>query len=158
MSKYSRGDADKAFELLLIIQNSIDGVIERSIPTRKLLGAENRGQVTCYLDSLLFAMFARHKLFDAILYPAYDDERRQNLIVLIRLWVNMLRLGRLIPTDMVRPIFRIPANHCFFFHYHCSDACDLLDEASPKCAGGMWLAGSRTAEATRCVRSLQLHR
>ncbi|KAL1954680.1 hypothetical protein VTO42DRAFT_832 [Malbranchea cinnamomea] len=100
LSKYARGDTEKALELLLIIQNSIEGVIERSSPTRKLRGAENRGKVTCYLDSLLFAMFARHKFFDAILYPTYDDESRQNLIVLIRLWVNMLRLGKLIPTDI----------------------------------------------------------
>ena len=102
LSRYSCCNIEKAFELILIIQNSIDGVIEPIVPTRKLLGAVNRAQVTCYLDSLLFAMFARHRLFDAILYPAYDDEDRHNLIVLLRLWVNMLRLGKLIPIDIVR--------------------------------------------------------
>ena len=59
-------------------------------------------------------MFARHKLFDAILYPAYDDEHRHNLIILIRLWVNMLRLGKLIPTDIVR-WFPSPQLSFFFF-------------------------------------------
>ena len=101
LSNYAHGDPEKAIELLFMIQNAIDGVVESYAPTTKLLGAENREKVTCYLDSVLFAMFARLGFFDAMLYAIYDDIPRQNLLVLVRLWVNMLRRGKLIPTDIV---------------------------------------------------------
>ena len=71
-------------------------------PSVKLLGAENRQNVTCYLDSLLFAMFARLDCFEAILYNSFDDEPRRKLSILLRLWVNMLRSGKFITTDIVR--------------------------------------------------------
>lgn len=67
-----------------------------------MLGAENRGNVTCYLDSLLFAMFARLGSFEPILHRTFEDEPRRRLSSLIRLWVNMLRTGKLIQTDIVR--------------------------------------------------------
>lgn len=65
-------------------------------------GAENRSAVTCWLDSLLFAMFARLGSFEPILYTTFDDEPRRNLSTLIRLWVNMLRTGKLIQTDITK--------------------------------------------------------
>ena len=67
-------------------------------------GAENREGVTCYLDSLLFSMFARLGSFEPILYTHFEDEPRCRLSVLIRLWVNMLRKGMLIQTDVVSSI------------------------------------------------------
>jgi hypothetical protein len=66
-----------------------------------MLGAENREDVTCYLDSLLFAMFAKLESFEPLLYTNFDDEPRRRLSTLIRLWVNMLRTGKLIQTDVV---------------------------------------------------------
>jgi hypothetical protein len=79
----------------------MDGIITTYQPDTKLVGAENRSKVTCYLDSLLFAMFARVGFFDALLYPMSDDGPRRNLLVILRLWVNMLRSGMLIPEDVV---------------------------------------------------------
>jgi uncharacterized protein YfdQ (DUF2303 family) len=66
-----------------------------------MLGAENRGNVTCYLDSLLFAMFAHLTAFESMLKNDLENEPQRKLAALIRLWVNMLRSGKLIHTDMV---------------------------------------------------------
>ena len=93
---------EKAFDLLLLIEDSIEGIVRGYTPSTKLLGAENRHSVTCYLDALLFAMFARLDCFEAILYKSFNDEPRRKLSILLRLWVNMLRSGKLITTDIVR--------------------------------------------------------
>ncbi|RDW70306.1 hypothetical protein BP5796_08703 [Coleophoma crateriformis] len=99
-SKYASGDADKAFELCVLFQESVEGVIKPYNPEIHMRGAENRQGVTCYLDSLLFAMFARLGSFEPILYGTFDDEPSRRLSTLIRLWVNMLRTGKLIQTDI----------------------------------------------------------
>ena len=100
-SNYAQGDMDKAFELLLIVADSIAGVIRGYTPSLKLLGAENRQMSTCYLDSLLFAMFARLDCFEGLLHDDFSDEPRRKLSMLLRIWVNMLRSGKLITTDLV---------------------------------------------------------
>ncbi|KAJ5795091.1 Peptidase C19 ubiquitin carboxyl-terminal hydrolase 2 [Penicillium paradoxum] len=98
----THGDAEKAFSLLLLLEDSIEGIIRSYTPNTKLLGAENRQGVTCYLDALLFAMFARLDCFEGILYKSFNDEPRRKLAILLRLWVNLLRSGRLITTDMTK--------------------------------------------------------
>ena len=57
--------------------------------------------VTCYLDALLFAMFARLDAFEAMLYDNFDDEPRKKLAAILRLWVNLLRTGQLIKVELV---------------------------------------------------------
>jgi len=69
-----------------------------------MLGAENRGAVTCYLDSLLFAMFAKLESFECMLKHEIDDPAAMRLAALLRLWVNMLRTGKLIEADMTHHI------------------------------------------------------
>ena len=83
--------------------DSEEGVVLPYNPNIKLLGAVNRDSVTCWLDSLLFALFARLGSFEAMLYQKFDDEPRKRLVVLLRLWVNVLRAGKLITTDIVSP-------------------------------------------------------
>jgi hypothetical protein len=95
------GDPDKAQELLLLFQESVEGIVRPYDYHVYMQGAENRENVTCYLDSLLFAMFARLGSFEPILYTTFDDEPRRRLSTLIRIWVNMLRAGKLIQTDIV---------------------------------------------------------
>ncbi|KAH8702495.1 ubiquitin carboxyl-terminal hydrolase-domain-containing protein [Talaromyces proteolyticus] len=101
-SAYAQGDIDKAFELLLIVEDSIEGILRDYSSRTKLVGAENRNGVTCYLDSLLFAMFARLDFFEAILYKSFTDDSdpRRKLVIILRMWVNMLRSGKLITTDI----------------------------------------------------------
>jgi len=100
-SKHADGDAEKAYDMILLFQQSVEGLIKPYDSSIVMLGAENREGVTCYLDSLLFAMFAKLGSFEPILYTKFEDEPRRRLSTLIRLWVNMLRTGKLIPTDVV---------------------------------------------------------
>jgi hypothetical protein len=89
-SEFSRGDTDLAFDLLMAISNSSEGLITDYNPNVKLMGAINRERVTCFLDSVLFAMFSRLDSFEAILYNTFDDVPRSRLALLLRLWVNLL--------------------------------------------------------------------
>lgn len=106
-TKHANGDEEKAYDLLLILKDSLDGIVRPYNPNVHMLGAENRGNVTCWLDSLLFAMFARLGSFEPILFTNFDDEPRRRLSTLIRLWVNMLRSGKLIQTDLVSCILML---------------------------------------------------
>lgn len=105
---YAKGDPEKAYDVLVLLEESEEGIIKEYNPNIKLLGAVNRDGVSCYLDSVLFAMFARLGSFEAILYNTFEDEPRKRLATLLRLWVNTLRVGKLITTDIVR-------NHKDFF-------------------------------------------
>ncbi|CAG8975158.1 hypothetical protein HYALB_00004457 [Hymenoscyphus albidus] len=99
-SRHADGDADRAFEMLLLFQESVEGIIKPYDSSVQMQGAENREGVTCYLDALLFAMFSRLGSFEPILYNNFEDEPRRRLSTLIRLWVNLLRTGKLIQTDV----------------------------------------------------------
>ncbi|KAK9375907.1 ubiquitin carboxyl-terminal hydrolase-domain-containing protein [Lipomyces chichibuensis] len=75
---------------------------DKFMPTMlPMLGAENLNNVTCYLDALLFAMYARLESFEPILYKVYDDGPLRRLSTLMRMWVNMLRAGKLITSDIM---------------------------------------------------------
>ncbi|KAL9609883.1 MAG: hypothetical protein Q9167_005376 [Letrouitia subvulpina] len=89
------GDVEKAYDLISLLQESKDGIIKPYDQGVKLLGAVNRESVTCYLDSLLFAIFARQSCFEAMLYNSFNNENTEKLATLIRLWVNMLRTKQL---------------------------------------------------------------
>jgi hypothetical protein len=101
-SLYASGDLDKAFEFLMAMSDSWEGLLKKYEPRVKLLGAENRKAVTCYLDSILFAMFSRLDSFEAMLYNTFEDNARNRLGMLVRLWVNLLRTGKLITTDITQ--------------------------------------------------------
>ena len=100
-TQYASGDVDKSYELLLLLEDSEEGIIKPYDLGVKLLGAVNREGVTCYLDALLFAMFARLGSFEAMLYKIFEDEPRRRLAILLRLWINTLRAGKLITVDIV---------------------------------------------------------
>jgi hypothetical protein len=100
-SKFAEGDVDKAVELLQLQQRAFSGIIQPYNPNIEMVGAENRGNVTCYLDALLFAMFANLSAFECMLKNDSTKESERKLAALLRLWVNMLRSGKLIYTDMV---------------------------------------------------------
>ncbi len=85
-----------------MLKDSEEGIIKDFDPNTKLLGAVNRDGVSCYLDSVLFAMFARLGSFEAILYKNFEDEPRKGLAMMLRIWVNCLRVGKLITPDIVR--------------------------------------------------------
>lgn len=94
-------DIDKAYDLLVLANESLEGELKDYNPDVTMLGAINRNMVTCYLDALLFAMFARLDSFEAMLYDNFEDEPRKKLAAVLRLWVNLLRSGQLIKVDLV---------------------------------------------------------
>lgn len=96
------GDVDKAWQLWRIFDDAVAGTIRPFDPNVAILGAENRERVTCYIDALLFAMLVKADVFEALLYQEFQDEPRKKLVTLLRLWVNMLRAGKLITADIVR--------------------------------------------------------
>lgn len=100
-SKFAEGDVDKTVEFIQLQCKAMAGKITHYNPQVEMVGAENRGNVTCYLDSLLFAMFAKLDAFECMLKNEFTDEPRRRLVTLLRLWVNMLRSGKMIHTDMV---------------------------------------------------------
>jgi hypothetical protein len=94
-------DLDKAYDLLVLANESFEGELKDYDPSVSMLGAINRNMVTCYLDALLFAMFARLDSFEAMLYDNFEDEPRRKLAAILRLWVNLLRTGQLIRVELV---------------------------------------------------------
>ncbi|KFG78763.1 ubiquitin hydrolase family protein [Metarhizium anisopliae] len=95
-------DPEQTAEFIKLEQKSASGIILPYDPTVHMLGAENRGNVTCYLDSLLFAMFAKLDAFECMLKSTFPaDDARLKLATLLRIWVNMLRSGKLIRTDLL---------------------------------------------------------
>ncbi|KAL8685142.1 MAG: hypothetical protein Q9218_007949 [Villophora microphyllina] len=100
-SPYASGNPQKAFDLMRLLKEAEAGLIRPYNPHVDMLGAVNREGTTCYLDSLLFAMFTRSKVFEAMLYnPSPDSEEKKRLATLLRLWVSHLRTGKLITTDL----------------------------------------------------------
>lgn len=97
-----QGDPEAAYRLLILLEETYEGIVRPFDPDKKLLGAVNRENVTCYLDALLFAMFARLDSFEAMLYDCFEDADRRKLAGILRLWVNLLRTGRLIPVDVTK--------------------------------------------------------
>jgi len=97
----ANGNEEEAFRLCILLEDTYEGLVKGYNPNTRLLGAVNREGVTCYLDALLFAMFARLDSFEAMLYHSLEDTPRKKLAGLLRLWVNLLRTGRLITVDIV---------------------------------------------------------
>ncbi|KAH8725408.1 ubiquitin carboxyl-terminal hydrolase-domain-containing protein [Phaeosphaeriaceae sp. PMI808] len=95
-------DLDKAYELLVLAAESLEGELKDYDPNIDMLGAINRNMVTCYLDALLFAMFARLDSFEAMLYDNFEDEPRRRLAAVLRLWINLLRTGQLIKVELTK--------------------------------------------------------
>ena len=100
-----KGDHARASEVMYILNESENGIIEAVKPSQTFMGAVNRDGVTCYLDSLLFAMFAMLDSYEAMLRRDFIDEPRKRLVLLLRIWVNLFRTGRLITTDIVCLLF-----------------------------------------------------
>jgi hypothetical protein len=85
----------------VLLHDTSAGDLRAVDPDVRMIGAENRDMVTCYIDSLLFAMFARMDSFESILSVEFPDHATNTLAHALRYWVNMLRSGRLITTDIV---------------------------------------------------------
>ena len=103
-SSYIGGDALKAADSLILLRESEEGIVKTYNPKLKLKGAVNLNGVSCYLDSILFAMLGRLESFEAMLYNSFEDAKRNDLAILIRLWVNTIREGKLVEADLTKRI------------------------------------------------------
>lgn len=109
-SYYAAGDTQRAIELVQIHEKSMAGELIPYDPNVRMLGAENRGNVSCYLDALLFAMFAKLEPYECMLKNDLPGEAQQELAAWLRLWVNMLRSGKMIHIDLTQRIQEALAN------------------------------------------------
>lgn len=108
--RFCQGDASRAVVLALALRDAEDMVLVECNDLVLLQGAENKG-TTCYLDALLFAMYARSfPLFDAMLYSTSTADGggaqaavpgASRLAADLRLWVNLMRSGQLVTMDLV---------------------------------------------------------
>lgn len=91
------GNVERAISWLHDLAAAEDGVVEPVRPEVTIQGAENGGN-TCYFDSLIFAMFATHTLFDGLLKIAIDPSQiaLRRFQASLRLFVNQLRKGTLV--------------------------------------------------------------
>ncbi|CAX45547.1 conserved hypothetical protein [Candida dubliniensis CD36] len=110
-SPFTQGDLNKSYYLIRMFQLSSQGLFLTNSSTDKLnhsiqfLGAENWDNVMCYLDALLFAMFANLESFEPILFiPNHSEYLLNQLSALLRVYVNLLRSGNLITTDLTAKI------------------------------------------------------
>lgn len=103
-SYFAHGNSDSAYEFLLILSDSSEFIIRDYDAQKKLLGSENREGVTCYLDSVLFSIFAKLDSFEAMLLNDFADRPRSKLGLLLRVWVNLLRSGKLITAEFAAMI------------------------------------------------------
>ncbi|KAG5994103.1 hypothetical protein E4U54_003178, partial [Claviceps lovelessii] len=103
LSNIGDGDVNKTADFISLERKAASGFIVPYNPAIHMLGAENRGNVTCYLDSLLFAMFSKLDAFECMLNSDFPtDDPRLRLVTLLRIWVNSLRSGNLIRTDFTK--------------------------------------------------------
>lgn len=109
-SPFSQGDVVKAYHFIRYFQISESGFfitndgLERTGAQIQLVGAENWENVMCYLDSLLFSMFANLDSFEPILFilNQHSNHLVTQLLGLLRVYVNLMRLGNLITTDITQ--------------------------------------------------------
>ncbi|KAG6110839.1 hypothetical protein E4U13_005192 [Claviceps humidiphila] len=104
-SNICEGDVDKTVDFIVLERKAASGFIEPYNPMMHMQGAENRGNVTCYLDALLFAMFSKLDAFECMLKSDFPvEDPRHKLGTLLRIWVSSLRSGHLIRTDFMKLI------------------------------------------------------
>ncbi|KAK2595784.1 hypothetical protein QQS21_006547 [Conoideocrella luteorostrata] len=97
------GDPEQTADFIIMERKAQSGIIVPYNSSVHMVGAENRDNVTCYLDSLLFAMFAKLDAFEKMLKSDFPvGDLRLKLVKLLRIWVNLLRSGKLIRTDLTK--------------------------------------------------------
>lgn len=110
-SPFTQGDILKTFYMIRFYQVSGDGLFITNEGMDKLghpirfVGAENWENVMCYLDALLFSMFANLESFEPMLFLSNQHNYLTNQLAgLLRVYVNLLRSGNLITTDLTMRI------------------------------------------------------
>ncbi|KAF9955256.1 hypothetical protein BGZ72_003914 [Mortierella alpina] len=139
LSSY-RWDIDQTLQYCQDLVQAVQGSLVPVQQETKLNGAVNDQMTSCYIDALLFAMFARLSAFEGLLnvnLDAEDDsdsdgsgeveesrreeERQEHLLhthrlqTWLRMFVNQLRSGRLIQAHVVKEL----RQHMYSCGWHC---------------------------------------
>lgn len=109
---FTNGDVVKTYTLIRFFQLSESGYFitndgfDRLGARIDMLGAENWENVMCYMDALLFSMFANLESFEPILFVLnkHANPMVDQLSGLLRVYVNLMRSGNLITTDLTMRI------------------------------------------------------
>lgn len=105
---FTNGDVVRTYTLIRFFQLSESGYFitndgfDRLGATIEFAGAENWENVMCYMDALLFLMFANLESFEPILFVLnqHANPLVHQLSGLLRVYVNLMRSGNLITTDI----------------------------------------------------------
>ncbi|KAJ1739986.1 hypothetical protein LPJ68_004179 [Coemansia sp. RSA 1086] len=100
----AQGDTETALRRVDLLLKTRDGIVLPVEPTVRVGGAENAGD-TCYLDSIIAALFATHTSSDGLLFMRDLGSRDANGVqALCRLLANFLRAGELVSADMIEQL------------------------------------------------------
>ncbi|KAJ2881370.1 hypothetical protein H4R27_004130 [Coemansia aciculifera] len=102
----TRWDADTAIQRIQILYLTRVGVLYDIDPRIQICGAVNSGGTTCYIDSLLMALFGAQSSCDGLLYMRGDlgSEAANQLQAVCRLVVNYLRAGELVDASLIEEV------------------------------------------------------
>ncbi|KAJ2073426.1 hypothetical protein GGH13_002005 [Coemansia sp. S155-1] len=102
----TRWDADAAIRRIQILYLTRVGVLYDIDPRIQICGAVNSGGTTCYIDSLLMALFGAQSSYDGLLYMRGDlgSEAANQLQAVCRLVVNYLRAGELVDASLIEEV------------------------------------------------------
>ncbi|KAJ2476604.1 hypothetical protein IWW56_004821 [Coemansia sp. RSA 2131] len=100
----ARGDADAARRQVQLLLRTRDGIVYDVNTRVRQRGAENADS-TCYIDSVLAALFASHTACDGLLYMRdLGSDAANGLQAMCRLLANYLRAGELISAELMREL------------------------------------------------------
>ncbi|KAJ1853688.1 hypothetical protein GGH12_004727 [Coemansia sp. RSA 1822] len=100
----ARGDADAARRQVQLLLRTRDGIVYDVDNRVRQRGAENADS-TCYIDSVLAALFASHTACDGLLYMRdLGSDAANGLQAMCRLLANYLRAGELISAELMREL------------------------------------------------------
>ncbi|EIE79712.1 hypothetical protein RO3G_04417 [Rhizopus delemar RA 99-880] len=96
-------DTKRALADLSDYEEASHGILIEPPPIKQvILGAENDGGTSCYIDALLFAMYISNTTFDPLLtYDIPNDETKVKLQTVMRLFINKMRKGHFISASYV---------------------------------------------------------
>ncbi|KAJ2743210.1 hypothetical protein GGI20_003917 [Coemansia sp. BCRC 34301] len=102
----TKWDSDAAFRRIQILYLTRDGVLYDIDPRIQMCGAVNSGGTTCYIDSLLVALFGIQHAYDGLLYVRGDlgSEAANQLQAACRLIANYLRAGELVDASLIEEL------------------------------------------------------
>ncbi|KAK3825350.1 MAG: hypothetical protein J3Q66DRAFT_278895 [Benniella sp.] len=99
---------DQTMQYCQDLVQAVQGTLAPVQQETKLSGAVNDQMTSCYIDALLFAMFARLSAFEGLLNVNLDTDRTllhaHLLQTWLRMFVNQLRSGRLIQAHVIKEL------------------------------------------------------